>query len=143
MTTTELGDSLALVNAILNGTSAVCLLFGRVAIAQKKIATHRAAMLAALAVSVTFLASYLTRVALTGTHKDPHTGVFHLAYLLVLSTHMLLAMAVVPLVVAALWLAWKKRFASHQKVARVTFPVWLYVSVTGVAVYVMLYVVPA
>lgn len=143
MTGAELGDSLAFVNALLNGTAAVCLVFGRVAIAKKKVMTHRAAMLTALFVSAAFLVSYLTRVALTGTHKDPHTGPFHLAYLVVLSTHMLLAMAVVPLVLSAVWLALKKRFASHQKVARVTFPIWLYVSVTGVAVYVMLYVVPA
>jgi putative membrane protein len=143
MTRGEIGDTLALVNAVLNGTSALCLLYGRFAIAKKKIETHRASMLAALFVSATFLASYLTRVALTGTHKDPHTGAFHLAYLAVLGTHMILAIAVVPLVLTAVWLALKKRFASHKKVARVTFPIWLYVSVTGVLVYVMLYVVPA
>jgi uncharacterized membrane protein YozB (DUF420 family) len=61
-------------------------------------------------------------------------------YLTILVTHMLLAMAVVPLVLRTLWLAYKKRFVEHRRIARVTFPIWLYVSVTGVVVYMMLYV---
>jgi putative membrane protein len=142
MTNLELGDHLALANAVLNGTSAALLLLGRVAIARGRRDVHRALMLSALATSAVFLASYLTRVALTGTHVDPHHGFVHWAYLAILGTHMLLAVAVLPLVGTALWLAWKERFAQHRKVARVTFPVWLYVSVTGVVVYVMLYHVP-
>jgi putative membrane protein len=138
-----IGESLALLNAVLNGTSASLLLTGRVAVAQKRVKMHRGLMIAAFTTSTIFLASYLTRFALTGAHKDPHTGWFHLAYLIVLLTHMFLAMAVVPLVLRTLWLAYKKRFEAHRKIAKFTFPVWLYVSVTGVLVYVMLYVVPA
>jgi putative membrane protein len=142
MTSSELGDHLALVNAILNGTSACLILAGRVAIGRGARQVHRGLMLGALATSALFLTSYLTRVALTGTHADPHTGILHVSYLVILVTHMLLAMAVVPMVLRALWLAYKGRFEQHRKIARVTFPVWLYVSVTGVVVYVMLYQVP-
>jgi putative membrane protein len=115
---------------------------GRVAIAAKKAKVHRTLMVSALASSALFLTSYLTRVGLTGTHVDPHKGWVHWTYLAVLGTHMLLAIAVVPMVLRAVWLAYKKRFEAHRRLARVTFPVWLYVSVTGVVVYVMLYVVP-
>jgi uncharacterized membrane protein YozB (DUF420 family) len=138
----EIGEHLALLNAILNGTSAVLLVCGRVAIARKRPMIHRRFMLTAFITSSIFLASYLTRVALTGTHVDPHHGAVHVIYLTVLITHMILAITVVPLVLTALWLAWKARFEKHRKVARVTFPIWLYVSVTGVVVYVMLYRIP-
>jgi len=134
------GDELALVNAMLNGTCAVLLVAGRVAIARRLVKVHRGLMLAAVAVSCLFLTSYLTRVALTGTHKDPHTGAVHAVYLAVLFSHMILAMVVVPLVLRAVYLALRARFLEHARLARVTFPVWLYVSVTGVVVYLMLYV---
>jgi putative membrane protein len=137
------GDALALVNALLNGTSAALLLAGRFAIARRRVPVHRKLMKTAFATSALFLASYLTRVALTGTHVDPHHGLLHVTYLVVLFSHMALAIAVVPLVFRTLWLAYKKRFDKHRGIARVTFPIWLYVSVTGVLVYVMLYVVPA
>ncbi len=143
MTRESLGETLALVNAILNGTTALFILAGRVAIARKKVMTHRALMMAAFVTSSVFLTSYLTRVALTGTHLDPHTGIVHIAYYVILFSHMVLAMATVPLVLRTLWLAYKKRFEQHRKIARVTFPVWLYVSVTGVIVYLMLYHLPA
>lgn len=142
MTRLELGETLALVNAILNGTSAILILSGRVAVATKRVKTHRALMMAAFVTSTVFLCTYLTRVFLTGTHNDPHVGFVHWAYLVILVTHMILAITVVPLVLRTLWLAYKKRFEAHRKIARLTFPVWLYVSVTGVVVYVMLYVVP-
>jgi uncharacterized membrane protein YozB (DUF420 family) len=143
VTRADLGDTLAMVNAILNGTSALLIVLGRVAIWRKAPRVHRKLMLAAFTTSAVFLVSYLSRVALTGTHVDPHTGAFHYAYLAVLGTHMILAMIVVPLVLSSIWLGLKGKLATHRKVARVTFPVWLYVSVTGVAVYVMLYLVPA
>ncbi|MFO0677878.1 MAG: DUF420 domain-containing protein [Polyangiaceae bacterium] len=142
MTTSEIGDSLALVNAFLNGTSATLIVAGRLAIAQRNKNVHRALMLGAFATSALFLASYLTRVALTGTHADPHTGALHTIYLAILITHMILAIAVVPMIFRTLFLAWKGRFADHKKAARWTFPVWLYVSVTGVLVYVILYRIP-
>jgi putative membrane protein len=142
VTHAELGDSLAALNAVLNGTAAVLLVSGRVAIARKATRTHRALMLSAFAVSAVFLCSYLTRVALTGTHLDPHHGWLHAAYIAILGTHMILAMCVVPLVITALVFAFRKRFARHRAIARWTFPIWLYVSVTGVVVYVVLYRVP-
>ena len=143
MTHAELGDSLAALNAVLNGTAAVLLVSGRLAIARKATRTHRALMLSAFAVSAVFLCSYLTRVALTGTHLDPHHGWLHAAYIAILGSHMILAMTVVPLVITALVFAFRKRFARHRAIARWTFPIWLYVSVTGVVVYVVLYRVPA
>ena len=142
MTASEWGDTLAAVNATLNGTAAVLLLSGRIAIARKRAKVHRTLMVSAFVVSALFLCSYLTRVALTGTHADPHHGWLHVAYLSVLVSHMILAMAVVPLVGTSLWLAWKQRFDRHRRVARWTFPIWLYVSVTGVVVYTVLYHVP-
>jgi putative membrane protein len=139
MNSAALGDTLALVNACLNGTCAVLLVSGRVAIGRGKRDVHRRLMVTAFVVSAVFLVSYLTRVALTGTHRDPHEGLRHVVYLLVLGSHMILAMVVVPMVLVTLWLAYKARFARHRKLARITFPVWLYVSVTGVLVYLMLY----
>jgi putative membrane protein len=140
--TAALGDTLAFCNATLNGTAAVLLLGGRVAVAMRKTRLHRAFMLGAFGVSTAFLVSYLTRVALTGTHADPHKGWLHVTYLAILVSHMLLAVLVVPLVLRTLYLAYKKRFALHRSLARWTFPIWLYVSVTGVVVYVVLYRVP-
>jgi putative membrane protein len=137
-----LGDHLALANAVLNGTSALLIVCGRFAISRGQRQVHRALMIAAFVTSSVFLVSYLTRVALTGTHVDPHHGFVHAAYLAVLGSHMMLAIAVVPLVLATLWLARMQRFAKHRRVARVTFPIWLYVSITGVVVYVVLYHVP-
>jgi uncharacterized membrane protein YozB (DUF420 family) len=142
MTRVDVGEHLALLNAILNGTSAVLLVAGRFAIARKRTMLHRGLMLTAFFTSAVFLVSYLTRVALTGTHVDPHHGVVHVVYLTVLITHMILAITVVPMVLTALWFAWKARFDRHRKLARVAFPVWLYVSVTGVVVYAMLYHLP-
>jgi uncharacterized membrane protein YozB (DUF420 family) len=143
MTRPELGDLLAGVNATLNATCAVLLVAGRVAIARRHARVHRRLMIGAFVVSSIFLVSYLTRVALTGTHADPHRGWLHAAYLSVLGTHMLLAMAVVPLVITVLVFAARARFDKHRALARWTFPIWLYVSVTGVIVYVVLYHVPA
>jgi len=143
VTRPEVGDLLAAVNATLNATCAVLLVAGRIAIARKRTKTHRALMISAFSVSALFLTSYLTRVALTGTHADPHRGWLHWTYLSVLVTHMTLAVAVVPMVLIALTFALRKRFASHRAIARWTFPIWLYVSVTGVFVYAVLYHVPA
>jgi putative membrane protein len=142
MTRVDIGEHLALLNACLNGTSAILLLCGRLAIARKLVKVHRGLMLGALATSTTFLISYLTRVALTGTHADPHHGAVHVIYLTVLITHMILAIAVVPMVLTALYYAWKAKFVKHKALARVTFPIWVYVSVTGVVVYLMLYQLP-
>lgn len=135
----SLGDALPAVNATLNATSAVLLALGFRAIRAGDRARHRALMLAAVGTSTLFLASYLTRVALTGTHRFPGGGALKAAYLAVLGSHTLLAAVAAPLVLGTLVLALRARFPSHRRVARWTLPIWLYVSVTGVLVYVMLY----
>ena len=134
-----LAEALPPVNAALNATSAVLLVLGFRAIRAGDRRRHRALMLAAVGTSTVFLASYLTRVALTGTHRFPGAGALRAAYLAVLGSHTVLAAVAAPLVVATLALALRARFPSHRRIARWTLPVWLYVSVTGVIVYVMLY----
>lgn len=135
----SLADALPTVNAALNTASAVLVVLGFRAIRRGERARHRALMLSALGASVLFLASYLTRIALTGTHRFPGEGALRAVYLGVLGSHTVLAALVAPLVLVTVGLALRDRFASHRKVARITLPIWLYVSVTGVVVYVMLY----
>lgn len=132
-------EALPTVNASLNALSATLLLAGWRAIRGGRRERHHAIMLSALAASALFLAGYLTRVALTGTHRFPGGGALRTAYLLVLGSHTLLAVATLPLVLRTLYLALRGRYEAHRRIARWTFPVWLYVSVTGVAVYLMLY----
>lgn len=134
-----LGELLPPVNAAMNAASGALLLLGWRAIRAGRRERHRAFMLSALGTSTLFLAGYLTRVALTGTHRFPGTGALRAAYLALLGSHTLLAAATLPLVSRALWLVWKGRFEAHRRVARLTLPVWLYVSVTGVLVYFVLY----
>ncbi len=136
-----LAEALPTVNASLNALSALLLLAGWRAIRAGRRERHRALMLSALASSALFLVGYLTRVALTGTHRFPGGGALRATYLTVLGSHTLLAVAALPMVLRTLYLALRGRFESHRRIARWTFPVWLYVSVTGVAVYLMLYVV--
>lgn len=135
----SLAEFLPALNALLNATSAVLVFSGWRAIRGGDRARHRALMVAALATSAAFLVGYLARVALTGTHRFPVGGAWRTAYLVLLGSHTVLAAAVVPLVLRSAWLAWKDRLEQHRRIARVTLPVWLYVSVTGVLVYVMLY----
>jgi putative membrane protein len=135
----NLGETLPPVNAALNASSGVLILLGWRAIRAGNRARHRALMLSALGVSSLFLVGYLTRVALTGTHRFPGSGPLRSAYLLLLGSHTVLAAAIVPLIGFALYFAWKGRFDAHRRVARYALPAWLYVSVTGVLVYVMLY----
>jgi putative membrane protein len=134
-----LAEVLPHANALLNATSTVALCAGFIAIRGKRIAVHRACMLTAVATSAVFLVGYLTRFALTGTHRFPDVGTVKHIYLAILFSHMVLAIAVVPIVLRLLFLARRSRFAEHRKLARWGFPVWLYVSVTGVVVYAMLY----
>ena len=135
----NLGEILPPVNAVMNATSAVLVFLGWRAIRAGNRTRHRALMLSALGVSALFLVGYLTRVALTGTHRFPGTGALRSAYLVLLGTHTVLAAAIVPLIGFAIYYAWKGRFEAHRRVARYTLPAWLYVSVTGVLVYFMLY----
>jgi len=126
-------------NAALNATSAVLLVLGYRFIRQRRIPAHRACMLAAFGVSIIFLTSYLIYHAQVGSVRFPGTGWVRGLYLSILVTHTILAALVPPLAVVTLYRALRERFDRHQRVARWTFPVWLYVSVTGVIVYVMLY----
>jgi uncharacterized membrane protein YozB (DUF420 family) len=134
-----LGDLLALINAGLNFTSFLCLLAGFYFIRRKDVHRHRAAMVAALSASVLFLVFYVTRFSLTGTHRFAGEGLARTAYLTILFTHMVLAVVIVPLVLRLLYLVRKRRYRAHAALARWTYPVWLYVSVTGIVVYAMLY----
>lgn len=143
MTRADVGEQLAMVNAMLNATSAALLFTGRRAIKAGDRERHRRRMIGAVIVSAIFLVSYLTRVALSGTRADPHDGIIHAVYLLVLGTHMVLAMTVPAFALGLLWLGLKGRSSLHRRIARWGLPIWMYVSVTGVLVYVILYHVPA
>ncbi len=135
----RLAEVLPILNAVLNAGSALFLVAGWRAIRRGDRERHRRRMLSAFACSTLFLASYLTRVALTGTHRFPGGGWLRVAYLALLVSHTALAVVSLPLVLVTLSLALRSRFDLHPRVARFTLPVWLYVSVTGVLVYLMLY----
>ena len=133
------GDNLASLNAVLNGLSAILLFFGWRAVKAKNILRHRAFMGSAFVVSILFLISYLTRFYLTGAHRYPGSGPMKTLYLSILLTHTVLAVTVPFLATRTIYLAMKNRIASHRKIARFTLPIWMYVSVTGVVIYFMLY----
>lgn len=126
-------------NAALNGLSAVLLLCGYRFIRRRRVREHRACMLAAFAVSVIFLACYLVYHYEVGSVRFPGTGWLRPLYFAVLITHTILAATVPVLAVITLSRALRERFDQHRRIARWTLPVWLYVSVTGVVVYWMLY----
>ena len=128
-------------NAGLNAASALSLTAGYLFIRRRNVAAHKACMLTAFALSCLFLASYLYYHAHAGSVRFPGAGLIRKVYLSILLSHTVLAAAVVPLVLRALWLAWKERFDLHARAARWALPVWLYVSVTGVVVYAMLYAI--
>jgi putative membrane protein len=137
-----LPETLALLNACLNGTAAVLMVSGVMSIKAGHIERHRKLMLSAFAASCVFLVSYLTRMAIAGDTPYTGQGWDRYLYFAILISHVVLAIVVVPLVLRTLWLGLKERFDKHPKIARVAMPLWLYVSVTGVVVYVMLYHVP-
>jgi putative membrane protein len=126
-------------NAVLNFTCFVFLVLGRMAIARDDVALHRRRMLGAFTASAIFLASYLVRFATTGVHRYPGDGWDKTLYLVTLFSHMALAVVLVPLVIGALRRALRGDFAAHKRLVRFTWPIWMYVSVTGVLVYVLLY----
>jgi putative membrane protein len=131
--------SLPALNAVLNGTSALLLALGYLAIRSRRVHLHRACMVAAFTTSVLFLVSYLTYHYQVGTTRFPGTGSVRTLYLTILGTHTVLAAIIPPLAIATLVLAVRGRFTRHARLARWTLPTWLYVSVTGVVIYVMLY----
>ena len=127
------------INASLNASSAVLLVIGRTMIARGKMAAHRAVMLTAFATSSVFLVSYLYYHAHVGSVHFRGTGWSRPLYFTILISHTILAIIIVPMVVITLSRALRERFDRHRAIARWTFPLWLYVSVTGVIVYLMLY----
>ena len=126
-------------NASLNGTSGVLLILGYVFIRKKKVNLHKSCMLGAFSTSILFLISYLTYHYFTGSKAFLGEGWIRVFYFAILISHIVLAVVIVPLAIMTLVRAWKGNFERHQRIARWTLPLWLYVSVTGVIVYLMLY----
>ena len=126
-------------NAVLNATSAVLLASGYRFIRRRQIAAHKCCMLAALVTSTLFLLSYLTYHYHVGSMPFRGQGWVRPLYFTILISHTILAVVIVPLVLLTLFRAWKADFARHVRIARWTLPIWFYVSLTGVIIYVMLY----
>jgi putative membrane protein len=130
---------LPVVNAILNASAAVLLGIGWILIRRRRIRQHRRVMIAAFSVSVVFLISYLTYHARFGAKHYTGHGPIRTVYFVILLTHTVLAAAIVPLVLVTLNRGLSARYDKHRAIARWTLPIWMYVSVTGVVVYLMLY----
>lgn len=127
------------INATLNATAAVLLVWGRSLVKQKRIQAHRKVMISAFVVSCLFLVCYLVYHYQVGSVRFPGTGALRTVYLAILGTHTVLAAAVPVLAIITLRRGLAGRYDRHRAIARWTFPIWLYVSVTGVVVYLMLY----
>lgn len=132
-------SDLPALNATLNGISALLLTGGYAMIRRRRVAAHRACMLAAWVTSMVFLASYSVYHAFAGSKPYPGQGSMRLVYFAILISHVVLAAAILPLAVTTLARALGGRYPAHASLARWTLPIWLYVSLTGVVVYVMLY----
>jgi len=130
---------LPVLNGLFNGLSAIALITGFLLIKRKRIAAHRAAMLTAFGFSTLFLISYIANHWLHGDmlFPGPHNAVW-MTYIVILISHITLSVVALPMVLITFFLALTRRFAAHRKLARWTYPIWLYVSVTGVIVAVML-----
>lgn len=131
--------ALPTVNATLNATSAMFLVSGYIAIRNRRVTVHRACMVSAFIASSLFLVSYLMYHYHAGSTPFTGRGWVRPVYFAILITHVVLAAAILPLAVVTLSRALRGRFEKHRRIARWTFPIWLYVSVTGIVVYVMLY----
>lgn len=132
-------SDLPLLNATLNAAAAVLLVLGYLQIRRRRRELHRGLMLAAFGVSALFLASYLVYHASVGSRPFTGQGAIRVIYFAVLISHVILAALVLPLALVTLGFALRGRFVSHRRLARWTLPIWIYVSVTGVLVYLMLY----
>jgi uncharacterized membrane protein YozB (DUF420 family) len=132
-------SDLPALNASLNGVAALFLLAGYVFIKRRQIPAHRACMLGALLVSALFLVSYVIYHANAGSKPFPGTGGARVVYFVILITHVVLAAVILPMAIVTLSRAVRERFDLHVRIARWTLPIWLYVSVTGVVIYGMLY----
>jgi len=127
------------VNASLNAVSGVFLLVGYVLIRRRDIKGHRNAMLAAFASSTLFLISYLVYHANVGSRPFGGQGAIRIVYFAILISHVILAIAILPMAISSLSRGLRGRYPEHKRIAKRTFPIWMYVSVTGVIVYLMLY----
>jgi putative membrane protein len=127
------------VNATLNAISGIFLLTGYVLIKRRHINAHRNAMLGAFASSTLFLISYLVYHAQAGSRPFTGQGVIRYVYFAILLSHIVLAAAILPMAISTLSRGLRGRYVEHKRIARKTFPAWMYVSVTGVIVYLMLY----
>ena len=132
-------SDLPAMNATLNGTSAILLSLGYYFIRQRAVSAHKRCMLGAFVASTLFLISYLVYHYHVGSVRFTGSGGIRTVYFAILISHTILAALIVPLVLVTLWRAWKVRFEKHKRIARWTLPLWLYVSVTGVIIYLMLY----
>lgn len=126
------------VNAGFNGLSAILLVLAVREIKNKRVARHQALMISAFASSSFFLVGYLAYHYVHGDTRYPGVGAMRAAYLLLLASHVLLSVPVVPMCLAAFYFAFRRRFDTHRRITRILFPIWLYVSVTGVLVFVVL-----
>lgn len=131
--------ALATINAVLNGSAACFLLTGYAFIRKRNIKAHRTCMVTAFALSSLFLVTYLLHHAQVGSVSFQHGGWIRGIYFAVLVPHIALAVVIVPLALLTIYRGWTGRIAKHRKIARWTLPLWLYVSVSGVVVYLMLY----
>ena len=131
--------SLAPLNAVLNGCATILLLAGFIFIKNKRVKAHRACMISAMAVSTIFLASYLTYHYHVGNVRFGGEGWIRPVYFAILIPHVILAGLIVPLAIATIAFALRGNFQRHRRIARITWPLWMYVSVTGVVIYFMLY----
>ena len=132
-------DTLPTVNAFLNGAAALLLVWGRILIGQRKIEAHRRVMIAAFGLSTVFLIGYLTYHAHAQIVYFKGTGLIRIVYMTILWTHTPLAAAVPVLAIITLNRGLKARFDKHRAIAKWTWPIWMYVNVTGVIVYLMMF----
>jgi uncharacterized membrane protein YozB (DUF420 family) len=132
-------EQLPAVNAALNALATVLLVVGFLLIKAGRVGAHKATMLTAFGVSIVFLGCYLVYHYHVGSVRFAGPSGVRMVYLVILASHVVLAAVVPILAVATIYLGLAKRFSTHRKLARWTFPIWLYVSITGVVVYVMLY----
>jgi putative membrane protein len=132
-------QDLPTLNASLNSIAAFLLLSGYIAIKKNQKILHRNLMISALLVSAAFLTSYLIYHYHVPSKKFPDLGWIKTVYLLILVPHIILAAVMVPMILKTFWHAYRQDWEKHKKIARLTFPIWMYVSVTGVIVYFMLY----
>jgi uncharacterized membrane protein YozB (DUF420 family) len=139
MSLVDAARCLPAVNASLNALAAVLLVYGWAAIRRGRVRAHRRAMTAAFGVSTLFLACYLSYHAVVGHVPFAGRGAARTIYFAILISHILLAVAVPVLAITMFALAWRGRFESHRRLGRIALPIWLYVSVTGVVIYLMLY----